>query len=96
MIMQTYYRLFDSDFGWQLALWFSVVFNVNLALINLLPIPILDGGHIVLALIEGIRRRPINIRRTRGHPGRVCPSADRFHALRLVLRRARFALEFES
>lgn len=62
MIMQTYYRLFDSDFGWQLALWFSVVFNVNLALINLLPIPILDGGHIVLALIEGIRRRPINIR----------------------------------
>ena len=62
MIMQTYYRLFDSDFGWQLALWFSVVFNVNLALINLLPIPILDGGHIVLAMIEGIRRRPINIR----------------------------------
>jgi regulator of sigma E protease len=62
MIMQTYYRLFDTDFGWQLALWFSVVFNVNLAMINLLPIPVLDGGHIVLALIEGIRRRPINIR----------------------------------
>jgi regulator of sigma E protease len=62
MIMQTYYRLFDSDFGWQLALWFSVVFNVNLAMINLLPIPVLDGGHIVLAVIEGIRRRPINIR----------------------------------
>jgi len=62
MIMQTYYRLFDSDFGWQLALWFSVVFNVNLALINLLPIPILDGGHIILAMIEAVRRRPINIR----------------------------------
>ena len=62
MIMQTYYRLFDTDFGWQLALWFSVVFNVNLAMINLLPIPVLDGGHIVLAVIEGIRRRPINIR----------------------------------
>ena len=62
MIMQTYYRLFDTDFGWQLALWFSVVFNVNLAMINLLPIPVLDGGHIVLALIEGIRKRPINIR----------------------------------
>ena len=56
MIMQTYYRLFDSEFGWQLALWFSVVFNVNLALINLLPIPILDGGHIVLAMIEAVRR----------------------------------------
>ncbi len=62
MIMQTYYRLFDSDYGWQMALWFSVVFNVNLALINLLPIPVLDGGHIVLALIETIRRRPINLR----------------------------------
>jgi regulator of sigma E protease len=62
MIMQTYYRLFESDYGWQMALWFSVVFNVNLALINLLPIPVLDGGHIVLALIEGIRRRPINLR----------------------------------
>jgi membrane-associated protease RseP (regulator of RpoE activity) len=62
MIMQTYYRLFDTDFGWQLALWFSVVFNVNLAMINLLPIPVLDGGHIVLAMIEGIRKRPINIR----------------------------------
>jgi regulator of sigma E protease len=62
MIMQTYYRLFDTDFGWQLALWFSVVFNVNLAMINLLPIPVLDGGHILLALIEAIRKRPINIR----------------------------------
>jgi regulator of sigma E protease len=62
MIMRTYYMLFDQDFGWQLALWFSVVFNINLALINLLPIPVLDGGHIVLALIEAVRRRPMNIR----------------------------------
>jgi regulator of sigma E protease len=62
MIMRTYYLLFQSDFGWQLALWFSVVFNVNLALINLLPVPVLDGGHIVLSLLEAIRRRPINLR----------------------------------
>ena len=62
MIMRTYYLLFNSDFGWQLALWFSVVFNTNLAMINLLPIPVLDGGHIVLALVEAVRRRPINIR----------------------------------
>jgi regulator of sigma E protease len=45
-----------------MALWFSVVFNDNLALINLLPIPVLYGGHNVLAAIEGIRRRPINLR----------------------------------
>jgi regulator of sigma E protease len=45
-----------------LALWFSVVLNVNLALLNLLPIPVLDGGHITLAIIEAIRRKPINVR----------------------------------
>ncbi len=61
-IMNLYYRLFESPNGWRLALWFSVVLNVNLALLNLLPIPVLDGGHITLAIIEGIRRRPVNIR----------------------------------
>jgi len=61
-IMNLYYRLFESPDGWRLALWFSVVLNVNLALMNLLPIPVLDGGHITLAIVEGIRRRPINIR----------------------------------
>jgi len=62
MIMRTYYILFQSDFGWQLALWFSVVFNINLAIINLLPIPVLDGGHILLAILEAIRRRPLNLK----------------------------------
>jgi regulator of sigma E protease len=61
-IMNLYYKIFESPDGWQLALWFSVVLNVNLALLNLLPIPVLDGGHITLALIEGIRKRPINVR----------------------------------
>jgi regulator of sigma E protease len=45
-----------------MALWFSVILNVNLALLNMLPIPVLDGGHILLALIEAVRRRPANIR----------------------------------
>ncbi|MBN1622644.1 MAG: RIP metalloprotease RseP [Endomicrobiales bacterium] len=36
------------------------VISVALGLFNLLPIPILDGGHIFLALIEGIFRRPLN------------------------------------
>lgn len=61
-IMNLYYRLFESPDGWRLALWMSVIINVNLALINLLPVPVLDGGHITLALIEAITRRPINIR----------------------------------
>ena len=55
-IMDVYYRLFNSEQGWRLAIWFSVLMNVNLALLNMLPIPVLDGGHIVLAIIEAIRR----------------------------------------
>ncbi|MEO6847407.1 MAG: RIP metalloprotease RseP [Chthoniobacterales bacterium] len=61
-IMHLYYMLFQKADGWRQALWFSVVLNVNLALLNMLPIPVLDGGHILLAFIEGIRKRPINIR----------------------------------
>ncbi len=61
-IGRTYYYLLSSHNGWRLALWFSVVLNVNLALLNMLPIPVLDGGHILLALIEAVRRRPVNLR----------------------------------
>jgi regulator of sigma E protease len=61
-IARIYYMLFESDRGWQLALWFSVVLNVNLAILNMLPIPVLDGGHIVLAIIESIRRKPVSMR----------------------------------
>jgi len=57
-----YYLLFESESGWQQALWFSVLLNVNLAILNMFPIPVLDGGHIVLALIESVRRKPVNIR----------------------------------
>ena len=38
-----------------------MVINVNLALINLFPFPILDGGHILLSVIEWIRRRPLSM-----------------------------------
>lgn len=44
---------------YRLALSFLVLLNVNLAIINLLPIPVLDGGHILMAIIEKIRRRPL-------------------------------------
>jgi regulator of sigma E protease len=62
MMMRVYYMFFQSREGWRLALWFSVVINVNLALLNMLPIPVLDGGHIMLAIVEGIGRRPISVR----------------------------------
>lgn len=61
-IMRMYYQLFSSEHGWRMAIWFSVIFNVNLALLNLLPIPVLDGGHIIMAVVEGIIRRPINVK----------------------------------
>jgi regulator of sigma E protease len=61
-ILDVYYRLFNAEQGWRLALWFSVLMNVNLALLNLLPIPVLDGGHIVLALVEAVRRKPVSAR----------------------------------
>ena len=61
-IFRIYYMLFQSENGWKLALWFSVILNVNLAILNMLPIPVLDGGHIVLAIIESIRRKPVNIK----------------------------------
>ncbi len=47
---------------YRLALSFLVLLNINLAIINLLPIPVLDGGHILMAIIEKIRRRPLSIK----------------------------------
>ena len=48
--------------GWRMVFWFSVILNVNLAILNMLPFPVLDGGHITVALAEMIRRRPVNVR----------------------------------
>jgi regulator of sigma E protease len=45
---------------YRLALNFLVLLNINLAILNLLPLPVLDGGHILMAIIEKIRRRPLN------------------------------------
>ena len=62
MIIRVYSNLFESEDGWRRVLWFSVILNVNLAMLNLLPLPVLDGGHITLSLIEAIRRRPVSAR----------------------------------
>lgn len=62
MIIRVYKNLFENENGWRLVLWFSVLLNVNLAMLNLLPLPVLDGGHITLSLIELIRRKPVSAR----------------------------------
>ena len=45
-----------------IAIWFAGFINVNLAVINLIPLPPFDGGHIVFALWEAVTRKPINQR----------------------------------
>lgn len=47
---------------YRLALSFLVLLNVNLAVLNLLPVPVLDGGHIMMAIVERIRRRPLSVK----------------------------------
>ncbi len=48
--------------GWQNFVAFIALISINLGFINLLPIPILDGGHLALFLIEAIRRKPVSQR----------------------------------
>lgn len=45
--------------GLMRGMWFAVLLNINLAILNLLPLPILDGGHILFALYERLFRRPL-------------------------------------
>ena len=47
------------------AQWFfgiMVMLSINLGLLNLLPVPMLDGGHLFFFAIEGITRRPVSVR----------------------------------
>ena len=46
----------------RLALSFLVLLNINLAILNLLPVPVLDGGHILLSIIEWIRKEPVSVK----------------------------------
>lgn len=43
-------------------IWFIAMISVNLGLINLFPIPLLDGGHLLFYVLEGIRGRPVSER----------------------------------
>jgi regulator of sigma E protease len=60
-IMNIFFSVLSSDNGWRYALWLAVLINVNLAMLNLFPLPVLDGGHIALSLVEWIRRRPLSM-----------------------------------
>ena len=42
---------------------FTAVISVNLALLNLLPVPMLDGGHLFFFVIEGLIGRPLSLKK---------------------------------
>ncbi len=48
--------------GWQNFVSFIALISINLGFVNLLPIPVLDGGHLMLFAIEAIRRKPVSQR----------------------------------
>jgi regulator of sigma E protease len=48
--------------GWTPLLFVSAIISLNLGIFNLLPIPILDGGVILLLLIEGVMQKDISLR----------------------------------
>ena len=48
-ITKTYYNISEDI---RRVLWFTVLINLNLAVLNLLPIPVLDGGHMLIATIQ--------------------------------------------
>jgi regulator of sigma E protease len=47
--------------GLEPFLGFMALFSINLAVLNLLPIPVLDGGHLLFLGIEGVRGRPLSL-----------------------------------
>lgn len=48
-----------ADMGWQPFLTFMAFMSVSLGVLNLLPIPVLDGGHLVYYFVEALRGQPI-------------------------------------
>ena len=63
-----------AEAGWLSLLHMAGLLSVNLAIMNLLPVPGLDGGQLVLLTFEGIRRRPLSMRARQiaGFVGIVC------------------------
>ncbi len=48
--------------GWETFLLMMALISVNLGLINLLPVPVLDGGHLVVFAVEATRGKPLTLR----------------------------------
>jgi regulator of sigma E protease len=49
----------QASLGWAAFVSLIVLISINLGFINLLPVPMLDGGHLFFYLVEAVRRRPV-------------------------------------
>lgn len=52
----------QMEVGWINFVYFIALISINLGILNLLPIPILDGGHLVFFAVEAITRRPVSMK----------------------------------
>ena len=52
----------SAERGFSYLLWFMAMLSINLGVLNLLPIPMLDGGHLTILTIESIIRRDLSAR----------------------------------
>ncbi|MGE8570650.1 MAG: RIP metalloprotease RseP [Acinetobacter amyesii] len=50
----------SAEMGWQTFISFMALMSVSLGILNLLPIPMLDGGHLIYYFIELIRGKPVS------------------------------------
>jgi regulator of sigma E protease len=51
-----------AELGWVALLNLMAMISLNLGLLNLMPVPVLDGGHIAILAVEGIARRDLSVR----------------------------------
>lgn len=52
----------QMEAGWLNLVYFMGLLSVNLGILNLFPIPILDGGHLLFFAVEGVLRRPLSMK----------------------------------
>ncbi len=53
----------QADRGWRNVIFFTALISISLAIINLLPIPVLDGGHLMFFAIEIVNGAPLSLRK---------------------------------
>jgi len=53
----------QADYGWRNVVFITAAISISLAIINLLPIPVLDGGHLMFFAIEIVNGAPLSLRK---------------------------------